>query len=208
MIFMALVGLGGCATHTDGPPPSSVARAYGLYHFEGLAERDGLPAVPATEWTATQFLDLQELDSSCHRQMDPQIPSIVKEVFLPSGRMTLAGATGGAIGTGLGAVNAFTGVSFADYAKYAFGATIGQILPTSAIGYAERYSVGKRYVQYACMVYATNQASASGRLVGVGVILNPFLHDMNGVAAPTGTSAGPQSPAPGRSTAPVTPPGS
>jgi len=186
---------------------STVGRSYGVYHAEGLPARDGLPAVPAAEWTSTEILDLQDLDASCHRQMDPQIPGVMREVFLPTGRMTLAAATGGYLGVGHGAVTAFTGVSFSDYAKYGGLASLGQTLPTSAVAYSERYAIARRYVQYACMVYATGYASGHGRLDGIGIILNPFNSDMNGFTPPTETRSG-EAPEPQqhRSPAPMSPP--
>lgn len=201
----SIIVLGGCASspRTPDAPKSTVGTAYGVYHFEGLPARNGFPAVPAASWTPTEWLDLQDIDASCHRQMDPQIPGIAREVFLPSVKVS----GGGAIGTASAAVWAFTGVSFVEYLKYAFGSYIG----TTTMSYAERYAIARRYVQYACTYYAVGVASANGRLQGIGIIINPFTGDMEGVAPPTGPASRPGDPAPEApsATSPVAPaPGS
>ncbi len=190
-----LISLGACATpggarpQADASQPQTVGGAYGVYHFEGLPARNGFEPVPAAQWTSTEWLDLQDLDRSCHRQMDPQIPGLAQEVLLPSFKLGASTGAFGALGTGFGAVTAFTGVSFQDYANYGGIAGGLSAFGSGLVNYSDRARLARRYVQYACVQFATSEARRSGRLRGVGIIPNAGSSDFRGVPMPQGPAS-------------------
>ncbi len=179
---IALMAIAGIATDADaGSRKDKVGDSYGVVRFEGLPARNGYEEVPAAKWTPTEFLDLKDLDASCHRQMDPQIPGIMSDLVLPTAKMVVVGGVAG----GLGAVAAFTGVSFMDYAKYAGISMSG----TSLLSYSDRRKLAKNYVQYACMQFVVGEARRNGRLKGIGIIPNAFTSKMRGVSMPSGPAS-------------------
>lgn len=181
---IALMAIAGIATASDAHAAKredKVGGSYGVMRFEGLPARNGYEEVPGAKWTPTEFLDLKDLDTSCHRQMDPQIPGIMSDLVLPTAKMVVVGGIAG----GLGAVAAFTGVSFMDYAKYAGISLFG----TGALSYSDRRKLAKNYVQYACMQFVTSEARRNGRLKGIGIIPNAFASKMKGVSMPSGPAS-------------------
>lgn len=195
LAVIAALSLTAACTTPGGPraPDTSAAPtiggAYGIYHFEGLSARNGYEAVPAAQWTATEWLDLQELDLSCHRQMDPQIPGLAQEVLLPSFKLGVMTGIFGAIGTGFAAVKAFTGVSFQDYATYGGVAGGFSAFGSGIASYSDRAKLARRYVQYACMQFAVSEARRAGRLRGIGIIPNAGSSDFRGIPMPQGPAS-------------------
>ncbi len=178
-----------CTTVTpaQGPATPTVGGSYGVYHFGGLPARNGYEAVAPAQWTDTEWLDLQDLQKDCRTQMDPQIPGMANQILLPSFKLGLSTGVFGALGTGFGAVSAFTGVSFADYAKYGGLAGMGSAFGSGLVSYADRYNQARNYVYYACQQFAVGEARRSGRLKGIGVIPWAGTGQMKPVARPTGT---------------------
>lgn len=173
MVAMASIAalLGACGTTGTAPNGGpQVGGSYLVYNYGGLPARDGMPAVPAARWTATEYLDLQDLDRDCYEKMAPQIPGAAGEIAKLGLTLGVTTAIGGGVGTALGAINAFTGTSFKDYLVYG-GASAGGSALGSGIGSGmDRYALAKRYVQYACMQFAVSHSQENGRLGGIGII--------------------------------------
>ncbi|MDB5237454.1 MAG: hypothetical protein JWL88_556 [Parcubacteria group bacterium] len=153
--LIASLALTGCAT-APGPQTTASANtlgggAYLVGHFPGIPSIDGAPAIAPDEFGPTQFKQLQYLDQQCHLQMDPYIPSAAAQIGGMAGKFGLLTGIGGAVGTGLGAIAAFTGVSFIQYLKYGGLAAMGSGLGSGAAAASNQYNIAKRYVQYACM---------------------------------------------------------
>lgn len=196
----AIVSLPACTSVSRTLPNEPVNQVgghsgYGVVRFEGLSARDGLPQVAGAEWSPTQFNDLKELRASCKRQVEPMIPNAAKEISAAVSRPVV----GSAVGTGLGAVAAFTGVNFVDYLKYGGLASLGG----NAGSYTNQYQLAKGYVEYACMQFVVSEARRSQRLKGIGVVVRPFLTSGQGVPMPAGGRASAY-PTEGRAPAEVT----
>lgn len=175
---IAALTLSACATGARAPAGTTNLGdgRYGVYHFDGLPARNGYEAIEPAQWTPTEYQDLEDLDRSCHAQMDPQLPSAITEVA----RMGATVAVPSSIGSGLGAIAGFTGVTFESYAKYAGIASFG-----SGIGAGiDRVHMTRNYVQYACMQFAVGEARRHGRLRGIGIIPFPGVGSMRGVSMP------------------------
>lgn len=171
VLVLAALTVTACAS-TQG----KVGGDYGIVRFPGLPARNGYEEVPAAKWSPTEFRDLQDLQTACKTQLAPQIPSAAREIGLPTAKMALASAAS----TGLGAIAAFTGVTFKQYATYAGISMLGN----GGMSYSDRYELAKRYTDYACMQFFTSQASRKGRLVGIGIIPWAGSGKMNGVPMP------------------------
>lgn len=189
------LGLGACGTTGGLRPQPAAAQSptvggdYVVYTRAALPARNGYEAVPAATWTMSQWQDLADLQQACRTQLAPQIPGIVQEVFLPSGKLALATALGGGAGTAAGAVAGFTGVTFSDYLKYGSLAAGGSALGSGLATYADRYELAKSYVNYACMQFQVSEVRRFGRLNGVGV--GPWAGSGNtlGVPMPSGPAS-------------------
>ena len=188
--------LSACAT-PGGPRPQSGARAtapqvggdYLVVRRVAHPARDGFEAIPAATWSSGEWDDLARDDTGCRAQMDPYIPGIVQEVFLPSGKLALSTALGGGLGTAVGAVAGFTGVTFGDYLKYGSLAAGGSALGSGLATYADRYELAKSYVQYACMQFQVSEARRFGRLNGIGILPWAGTGDTLPVPRPEGPPA-------------------
>jgi hypothetical protein len=184
--------LSGCATglskldlKSKPEAADSIGQDGSLYvHWTGLPARDGMPELPATLWTPDQFLDLKDMETMCHVQMDPQIPSAAQQIGTESLRIGIPVGIGGAIGTGLGAIAAFTGVPFVTYLKYGGLAALGSGLGSGAGAGKDRVEIAKHYAYYACKQWALSYAQKNSRDVGLGVIPWAGIGKPNGVKKP------------------------
>ena len=153
--------------------PTELGRDYILVWGVGnLPARDGFEAQVAPELTLGDINDLRSLNQQCHERFDPQIPAIAKEIAAGGARMGLGAGIGGALGTGLGAIAAFSGVGFGAYAAYGGIASLLGGAGSGGAAAAGQFYVARRYVAYACMygAVARVQARQPGRLDGVMVL--------------------------------------
>ena len=163
----------GCATSTSTNRSASADTIEGAYlvaNFPGIPAIGNRPAVQADTFGPDQFRQIQHLDQQCHAQLDPYIPSIVNDILVTGLRTAVPTAIGGALGTGFGAVQAFTGVTFGQYAKYAAASTGGSAFGSGVGGALGARSLAVRYVQYACMQGFVSRAQQKNELKGTVIV--------------------------------------
>lgn len=181
--------LSACASGVAKRDPNVVGGSYLVVRYEGLPARGDQPAVPAAEWTSAEFLDLQTLDASCRRQIEPQLPAAAEQIGKLGLRNLVSVGVGAAVGTGLGAIAAFTGVSFKDYALYGGLSGGGSGLGAGIAGGIDRAQIARNYAEYACMQWSVNHtAEKSGRLDGIGILPYAGVGRARGVTDPGGAS--------------------
>lgn len=171
----ALTLTSACASMPKGEPAAAPGTVGGAYIVVGadfeLPARDGMPAVAGVPMNLDDYMDIADLDSQCWAKIRPYMPSAEKEIAAMAGRTALGNGIGNFIGSGLGAIAAFTGVGFLDYAKlggiqgFFGGAGAG------ASAAVTQHKIAVNFAQYACMTYAITWAHRHGRAQGVeGVI--------------------------------------
>lgn len=184
LLGLAAISVSACGTTSNNP--NELGGAYMVTVFPGLPATGNQPAVAADPFGPDQFRQMQHLDVSCDKQLDPQLPGVVGQVAQAGVRQVPTILLGG-VATGR-AAHKHLGADKKRYTNYARDSIAGSVLGGAIANGIDRKEIGDHTAKYACMQGFVARASQKGQLKGVNPVPWTGLGNSKPIKMPAATA--------------------